>query len=210
MADAVRLVAVVGFVNVGLRLAVEFAGADDCRRLLVAEGRRGNVEDCSQILRREVSSQLAQHVDEDEGRAGGDAGLGRHGPLPRHGVIGAEDERHCVDQVDASLRSGRLGGHGDRRLDRASRFGSAGDGGGFRGFTSGGQEKILTSRGECYHWKLAIRASRCLLRDHYRRGFPRSIAGRENRWRSLFRPIQAHYHVDGAVGRGQPVRLLVR
>ena len=80
---AIRLVALVGHVNVSLRLAVELASAGDRRGLLVAEGGRTHVKDRREILRREVGAQLAQHVDEDVGRAGGDAGLGGHGsPRP--------------------------------------------------------------------------------------------------------------------------------
>ena len=68
-----------------------------------------DIEHGGEVLRVEILAQLAQHVDEDVGRAGGNAGLRGHGPLPRHGVIGAEDERHGVDQEDAALGAGRLG-----------------------------------------------------------------------------------------------------
>ena len=66
-------------------------------RLLVAEGRRGHVENRRDVLGSKILAQLVQHVDEDISCAGGNARFGRHGPLPRHGVIGAEDERHGVD-----------------------------------------------------------------------------------------------------------------
>ena len=113
---AIGLVAVVGHVDVGLRLAVELAQAGHRGGLLVAKGGSGHVEDGGQVLRLEVGAQLAQHVDEDERRAGRDAGLGRHRPLPRHGVIGAEDERHRVDQVDAALGTGGLSRNNDGGL----------------------------------------------------------------------------------------------
>jgi hypothetical protein len=64
----------------------------------------GDVEDRGEIGGREIVAQLAQHVDEDVDRGGGKAGFGGHGALPRHGVIGAEDERHGVDQEDAVFR----------------------------------------------------------------------------------------------------------
>ncbi len=105
---AIGLVAAVGRVNKCLRLGVELAKTGDGRCLLVAKRRSGHVKHCRQIFRRKVGAQLAQHVDEDKGRAGRNAGLGRHGPLPRHGVIGAKDERHGVDEVDAALGPGRL------------------------------------------------------------------------------------------------------
>ena len=37
----------------------------------------------------------------------GKPGLGGHGPLPRHGVIGAKDERHRVHQEDAVFGGAR-------------------------------------------------------------------------------------------------------
>src|ERR1019366_487022 len=138
-------------VNIGLRLAVELAQTGHGGGLLIAKCGSGHVEDGSQILWLKVRSQLAQHVDEDESRAGGDAGLGGHGPLPRHGMVGAEDERHRVDQVDAAFRSCRLSGNGNCCFGGGCRFRGAGDGGGLRSFLCGGQVKILTSRGEPCH-----------------------------------------------------------
>ena len=146
---AISLVALVGHVHVRLRFAVELASAGDCLSLLIAKGGRADVEDRSEILRREVGAQLAQHVDEDIGRAGGDAGLGGHGsPHPLHRMVRTEDEAHCVDQKDAPFGAGRFGGHGDdgfcgSALRCADWLGSAGDGGRFRGFPGRGQTLIL-------------------------------------------------------------------
>ena len=103
---AVGLVAFVFNLGESLRLDVEFADLGDCLGLLVAERRRGYIENGSQILRRKIVTQLPQHVDEDKNRSRGQAGLRRHGPLPRHGVIGAEDERHGIDEKDAAVRRG--------------------------------------------------------------------------------------------------------
>src|ERR1035441_7004967 len=66
-------------------------------------------------------------------------------------MIGAKDERHRVDQVDAALRSHGLSGNSNGGLGCGCRLRGAGDGGGLRGFLGGGQEKILTSCGEPCH-----------------------------------------------------------
>ena len=99
--------------------------------LLVAEGGPGDVEHRGQILRRKIVAQLAQHVHEDVNRRRRQPGLGRHGPLPRHGVIGAEDERHGVDQINAPVRGDGLrcrAGRGFSRFAASSRFeGAAGE-----------------------------------------------------------------------------------
>ena len=105
---AVGLVAVVFDLGEGLGLDVELADGGDGFGLLIAKGWGGDIKHRGQIFRREIIAQLAQHVDEDIGRGGGQAGLGGHGALPRHGVIGAEDERHGVDEEDAAV-GGRLG-----------------------------------------------------------------------------------------------------
>ena len=90
---------------------------------LVAKGRRGHVENRRDVLGGEILAQLVQHVDEDVSCAGWNARLGRHGPLPRHGVIGAEDEGHGVDQKDAALGALRmLGGNRFCRLSRRDAF----------------------------------------------------------------------------------------
>ncbi len=145
---AICLVAVVSDIHIGLRLAVELAQAGDLVRLHVAEGGRADVEDSGQILRRKVSSQLAQHVHKDVGRARRDARLGRHRPLPRHGMVGAKDKRHRVDQINTALGSGmfsRNSDDGSGSFGGTGRLGSAGDSGGFRGFLRRWQGMILPS-----------------------------------------------------------------
>src|ERR1019366_4131258 len=92
---------------------------------------------------------------------GGDAGLGGHGPLPRHGMIGAEDERHRVDQVDAAFRAGGLSGNSNGGFGCGCRLRGAGDGGGLRSFLGGGQVRILTSFGDpFYGWLRTARRRR--------------------------------------------------
>ena len=66
---------------------------------------RADVVDGCEVLGVEVLAQLVDHVDEDIGGRGGNAGARGHGARALHGVIGAEDEGHGVEQVD-----GRLGG----------------------------------------------------------------------------------------------------
>ncbi len=107
---AIGLVASVFDVDVGLGPGVELAVAGHGRGLLVAKGGAGEIERRSDVLRVEVGAKLAQHVDEDEGRSRGNAGLVGHGALVSHGVIGAEDERHGVDEEDAALGAFRLRG----------------------------------------------------------------------------------------------------
>ena len=51
----------------------------------------------------EVLAELVDHVDEDIGGGGGDAGAGGHGAGALHGVVGAEDEGHGVEEVDGGL-----------------------------------------------------------------------------------------------------------
>ena len=71
---------------------------------------RADVVDRGEVLRLEVLAQLVDHVDEDIRRRGGDAGARGHGARALHGVVGAEDEGHGVEQVDGRL--GGLGRHG--------------------------------------------------------------------------------------------------
>ena len=110
VAGVVDLLELLGF-DVPLAQRLHLAGA------LVAEDGAGEVVDGGEILRREVLAQLVDHVDEDVGRGGGNAGARGHGPLALHGVVGAEDERHGVEQVDGRLgRRGLVCGFGFLRL----------------------------------------------------------------------------------------------
>jgi hypothetical protein len=96
----------VGFVSVifgflkCLRLQIEPADAGNGLGLLLAKSWRGHVKNGGQILGREIISQFAQHVDKYIRRSCRQASLGGHAALPRHGMIGAENERHGVDQED--------------------------------------------------------------------------------------------------------------
>jgi len=56
-----------------------------------------------------LGPQRAQHVHKNVGRRRGNAGARGHGPLPRHGVIGAKDERHGIDEINR--RFGRIARH---------------------------------------------------------------------------------------------------
>ena len=70
---------------------------------LVAEDLAAHVEDGGKVARVKVLAQLFDHVDEDEDGRRGQAGAGAHGPRALHGVVGAEDERHGVEQEDGRL-----------------------------------------------------------------------------------------------------------
>ncbi len=103
---AVGLVAAVLDGFEGLGFDVEFLDVLHLRGHLVAVDGRAYVVDGGEVLGGEVLAQLVDHVDEDIGGGGGDAGARGHGALALHGVVGAEDEGHGVEQVD-----GGLGGH---------------------------------------------------------------------------------------------------
>ncbi len=79
---------------------------------LVAEDGAGEVVDGREVVRLEILAQLVDHVHEDIGRGGGDAGARGHGALALHGVIGTEDKGHAVEQVDGGLFGGLGGGFG--------------------------------------------------------------------------------------------------
>ena len=89
---AVGFVAFVFDLGEGLGFDIELADLGDGFGLGVAKSLGGDVEDGGEIGGRKIVAQLAQHVDEDVDGGGGQSGLGRHGALARHGVIGAEDE----------------------------------------------------------------------------------------------------------------------
>src|SRR4029077_10786837 len=99
---AVRLVTVVLDFLKGLRLQIKTPDASDTFRLLIAEGWSSHIENCRQVFRREVIAQLAQHVDKNISRGRRQASLGRHTPLTRHGMIGAEDKRNRAPEKDAA------------------------------------------------------------------------------------------------------------
>ena len=107
---AVGFVAFIFHLGECLRLDVELADAGDGLGLLVAERGGGHVVNRGQILGRKVIAQFAQHVDENIDRGGRQSALRRHGPLARHGMVRAENERHGVDQEDAPVRGGRRRG----------------------------------------------------------------------------------------------------
>ena len=104
---ALGLVALVAHVFEALRLRVPRRSVADGAGALVAKDFAADVEDRGEVLGREVLAQLLDHVDEDVGGRGGQAGARGHGPRALHGVIGAEDEGHRVEQEDGRLgRSG--------------------------------------------------------------------------------------------------------
>ncbi len=127
----VRFVAFVLDLSEGLGFDVELTDGGDGFGLRVAERLGRDIEDSGEVGGGEIVAQLAQHVDEDVDGGGGKPGFCGHGALPRHGMIGAEDERHSVDEEDAVW----IGGW--RWLSAA----------GFtrRGFCSGGQGSSLTA-----------------------------------------------------------------
>ena len=140
---AVGLVAFVFDFGEGLRLDVELADGGDGFGLGIAESFRGDVEDCGEIGGGEIVTQFAQHVDEDEDGGGGNSGFGGHpGALARHGVIGAEDEGHGVDQEDAGF-----GGLGTFAPDERCRRGGFAAGFRYRRLFSRGQANSLAAEG---------------------------------------------------------------
>ncbi len=109
---AVGLVAEVVDLFELLRLDVELLDRLHLLGALVAEDGAGEVVDRREVVRLEVLAQLVDHVHEDVGRGGGNAGARGHGALPLHGVVGTEDEGHAVEQVDGGLFGGLRGGIG--------------------------------------------------------------------------------------------------
>ena len=102
-----RHLCTIGFVSAvrdlveGLSFDVELANRGDGLGLFVTKCGRRDIKDGCEILRREICAQLIQHVDEDVCCRRGNASFGGHWSLPLHRVIGAEDERHGVDQEDS-------------------------------------------------------------------------------------------------------------
>ena len=86
-----------------LGLDVELLDVLHLRGHLVAMDGGAYVVDGGEVLGLEVLAQLVDHVDEDIRRRGGDAGARGHGARALHGVIGAEDEGHGVEEVDGGL-----------------------------------------------------------------------------------------------------------
>ena len=95
---AIGLVALVVHILKALRLRIPLAQRADGACLLVAEDFAAHLEDSGEIFRRKVLAQLLDHVDEDVGGRGGQAGARGHGAAALHGVVSAEDERHRVQQ----------------------------------------------------------------------------------------------------------------
>ena len=104
-----RSLGAVGFVATvfdgleGLGFDVELFDVLHLRGHFVSMDGSTNVVDGGEILRLEVLAQLVDHVDEDVGGGGRDAGARGHGALALHRVISAEDEGHGVEQVDWGL-----------------------------------------------------------------------------------------------------------
>ena len=103
---AVGLVAAVldGFELLGFD--VELLDIFELLGLLIAVDGGSYVVDGREVLRAEVFAELVDHVDEDVGGGGGDAGARGHGALALHGVVGPEDEGHGIEQVDGGLAAG--------------------------------------------------------------------------------------------------------
>ena len=142
---AIGLVTVILDFLEGLGLQIEPAHAGEAFGLLIAKGGRGHVKYRRQIFRRKVIAQFAQHVDEDIGCRRRQACFGGHPALPRHGVIGAEDEGHGIDQVNAS----RFARDNLRLLRGSGCVRRSGDGSALdrsrRGFLSGSQQVSLAA-----------------------------------------------------------------
>ena len=145
---AIRLVALICHFLKGLSLDVELPNLGDCFRLLIPKGGCCDVKYGGQIFRREVLTQFTKHVDEDICGRGWESGLGGHATLPRHGMVGAENEGHGIHQKDAAaIGRGqlRLGGRGCRRgLRRGYVWGAFNLSS--RGFLPRRQETSLTAR----------------------------------------------------------------
>ena len=106
---AIGLVTLVADLDEALRLRVPLAQRAHGAGALVAKDLAAEVEDSGKVARRKILAELLDHVDEDVDGRGGQAVARGHGPAALHGVVGAKDERHGVEQ-----ENGRLGlvGHG--------------------------------------------------------------------------------------------------
>jgi hypothetical protein len=86
-----------------LGLDVELLDIFELQGHLVAMDGCAYVIDGGEVLGLEVLAQLVDHVDEDVGSRGGDAGARGHRARALHGVVGAEDEGHRVEEIDGGL-----------------------------------------------------------------------------------------------------------
>ena len=114
---ALGLIALVAHVFEALRLRVPAAQSCNGAGALVAKDFAADIEDRGKVLGREVLAQLLDHVDEDVGGRGGQAGARGHGPRALHGVIGAEDEA-------TSRRAGRRAAWAESVIDSEDSSGS--------------------------------------------------------------------------------------
>ena len=114
---AIGLITAVSDLLKGLRLRVKLADVGDGFRLLVAEGSGADIEHGSKIFGGEIVSQLTEHVHEHISGRGRDASFRRHGTLPCHGMVRAENEGHRVDQENSTpLAVGQLSDQRRRSL----------------------------------------------------------------------------------------------
>jgi len=90
----------------GLGFDVELLDVLELGGLGVAVNGGSDVVDGGEVLGGEVFAELVDHVDEDISGSCGDAGARGHGALALHGVVGAEDEGHGVEEVDRGLGAG--------------------------------------------------------------------------------------------------------
>ena len=100
---AIGLVALVAHLVERLGLRIPFAQRSHGAGALVAKDFAAQVKDRGEVLRREILAQLLDHVDEDVDGRRGQPFAGGHGPAALHRVVGAEDERHGVEQKDGRL-----------------------------------------------------------------------------------------------------------
>ena len=123
-----------------LGLDVELLDGLHLGRFFVAVHGGSALVDGGEVVRLEVLPQLVDHIDEDVGGGGGNAGARGHGARALHGVVGAEDEGHAVEEIDGWLLLGGGGGRHPRKNTAGVVCG---------GKQSGGLE-VRSFSGSCY------------------------------------------------------------
>jgi hypothetical protein len=91
-----------------LQLRIPLAQRADRLRAFIAKHLARYVKDRREIPRLKILPQLLDHVCEHVSRGRGHARPRRHGAAALHGVIGAKDKRHGIEQINRRLG---LSGH---------------------------------------------------------------------------------------------------
>ena len=100
---AIGLVTLIAHFVEALRFAVPLAQRLHGAGALIAEDLSAYVEDGGKVARLEILAQLLDHVHKNKDGRRGQARAGAHGARALHRMIGAEDERHGVEEEDGRL-----------------------------------------------------------------------------------------------------------